>query len=68
MNFPEIKQKLGFGFMRLPMIEENVDIEHTQKMVDLFMEKGFNYFDTAHSYINGQSEKVLKNARNGQFM
>ncbi len=67
MNFPEIKQKLGFGFMRLPMIEENVDIEHTQKMVDLFMEKGFNYFDTAHSYINGQSEKVLKKCLTSKY-
>ena len=31
MNFPEIKQKLGFGFMRLPMIEENVDEQSIDK-------------------------------------
>ena len=39
-----VKGKLGFGFMRLPMIDDKVDIEHTQKMVDLFMKKGFNYY------------------------
>lgn len=65
--FPEIKKNLGFGFMRLPMIEDKVDIEHTQKMVDLFMQRGFNYFDTAHSYINGQSEKVLKECLTSKY-
>ncbi len=67
MNFPEIKKNLGFGFMRLPMIGEKVDIEHTQKMVDLFMQKGYNYFDTAHSYINGQSEKVLSKCLTSKY-
>ena len=67
MNFSEVKGKLGFGFMRLPMIDDKVDIEHTQKMVDLFMEKGFNYFDTAHTYINGQSQKVLKECLTSKY-
>ena len=54
-------KKLGFGFMRLPMLEDRkVDIEHTQKMVDAFMEGGFRYFDTAHPYLKGESEKILK--------
>ena len=54
-------KKLGFGFMRLPMLENGeVDVEHTQKMVDAFMDAGFSYFDTAHPYIGGRSEKVLK--------
>ena len=30
-------KKLGFGLMRLPMIGEDVDIEQTKKMVDLFL-------------------------------
>ena len=38
----------------------DVDIEQTEKMVDLFLEKGFTYFDTAYSYINGKSEEVAK--------
>lgn len=54
-------KKLGFGFMRLPMLEDGqVDLVHTQKMVDAYMEAGFSYFDTAHNYIGGQSEQVLK--------
>ena len=55
----EIK-KLGFGLMRLPMIGEEVDIEQTKQMVDMFMEKGFTYFDTAYGYIDGKSEEAAK--------
>ncbi len=53
-------KKLGFGLMRLPMIDKEVDIEQTKKMADLFLEKGFTYFDTAHGYINGKSEESVK--------
>lgn len=52
--------KLGFGLMRLPMIEEEVDIEQTKEMVDEFMKAGFNYFDTAFIYLDGKSEEVAK--------
>ena len=52
--------KLGFGLMRLPMLGENVDIEQTKTMVDMFMEKGFTYFDTAYGYIGGKSEEAIK--------
>ena len=53
--------KLGFGFMRLPMLENGeIDLEHCTKMVDAFMEAGFNYFDTAHNYLGGRSETGLK--------
>ena len=48
--------KLGFGLMRLPMIGEEVDIEQTKQMVDLFLSKGFTYFDTAFGYLGGKSE------------
>ena len=58
--FENVQKKLGFGFMRLPMIEKKVDIEETKCMVDLFIEKGFNYFDTAHGYLDGESEKAIK--------
>ncbi len=54
--------KLGFGLMRLPMIGEDVDIEQTKQMVDLFLEKGFTYFDTAYGYIGGKSEEAVKTA------
>ncbi len=55
-----IKKKLGFGFMRLPMNGEEVDMDETIKMVDAFMKSGFNYFDTAHGYIGGKSEIALR--------
>ena len=52
--------KLGFGLMRLPMIGEDVDIEQTKQMVDLFLEKGFTYFDTAYGYLGGKSEQAAR--------
>ena len=55
--------KLGFGLMRLPMIEKEVDIEQTKQMVDMFLQKGFTYFDTAYGYIGGKSEEAIKAAR-----
>ena len=58
--FPEIHGKFGFGCMRLPLIGEEVDLPHFTKMVDRFLEQGFNYFDTAHGYLGGRSELALK--------
>ena len=53
--------KLGFGFMRIPKIDDDtVDIEQTKKMVDIYMENGFCYFDTAWGYMGGKSEMALK--------
>ena len=53
-------KKLGFGLMRLPLLNENdeasVDINKTKEMVDLFLEKGFTYFDTAWMYCGFNSE------------
>ena len=56
----KIKKNFGFGFMRLPRNGEEVDLEQTTRMVDAFMEAGFNYFDTAHGYLGGQSETALR--------
>ena len=53
--------KLGFGLMRLPVLEDGkIDIEQTKKMVDLFMEAGFTYFDTAWAYAG--SEDAIRQA------
>ena len=59
-NLFGIKKNFGFGCMRLPMIGEEVDIEQTKVMVDKFLEAGFNYFDTAHGYIQGKSELAVR--------
>ena len=50
-----MEKMLGFGCMRLPMGDEQVDYEEFNKMIDLYMQEGFNYFDTAHGYLNGKS-------------
>ena len=54
--------KLGFGFMRLPMSGAEIDIEQTKEMVDLFMSKGFSYFDSSWGYNGGKSEEAMKKA------
>ena len=56
-------KKLGFGMMRLPQIGvnyEKIDIPETCRMVDLFLERGFTYFDTAWMYCGFQSEDAVK--------
>lgn len=60
MVFDEVKQKFGFGCMRLPMKGDEIDYEEFSKMVDLFITSGFNYFDTAHPYVSERSEGAIK--------
>ena len=52
--------KLGFGLMRLPQKDGAIDIEQTKRMVDLFMDAGFTYFDTAWAYEG--SEDAIRQA------
>ena len=52
--------KLGFGLMRLPKNGDVIDVEQTKKMVDLFMDAGFTYFDTAWAYAG--SEDAIRQA------
>ncbi len=60
------KSKFGFGCMRLPQTDENdptkIDQELFNKMVDIYMEKGYNYFDTSYAYHNGASEVAIRKA------
>ena len=49
-------KKLGFGLMRLPVIDgkpDNIDLNTLSQMVDLYLERGFTYFDTSYVYHNG---------------
>ncbi len=59
MCFDKIKGSLGFGCMRLPMVDNEVDKDEFNRMIDSYISAGFNYFDTAHGYIEGKSEKAL---------
>ena len=61
--FGESTPKLGFGLMRLPKdASGKIDLEQTKQMVDLFMDAGLTYFDTAYVYDGGDSERAAKAA------
>lgn len=66
-DMDRIKKNFGFGFMRLPMQDGEVDIAKTNRMVDAFLDAGFNYFDTAHGYLQGKSEKALKTCLTSRY-
>ena len=59
-QFDKVKGNFGFGCMRLPMKDGEVDREEFTRMVDGFLEAGFNYFDTAHGYLDGKSETAIR--------
>ena len=61
------QKKLGFGCMRLPMKDGEIDTEHFSRMVDAFLAAGFNYFDTAHGYHGGKSETALKTCLTSRY-
>lgn len=62
-----IQKNFGFGAMRLPMINGEVDIPQTCQMVDAFLENGFHYFDTAHGYLEGKSELALRDCLTSRY-
>lgn len=65
--FENVKKNFGFGCMRFPMINDKEDIPQIQKMIDEFIEAGFNYFDTAHVYHGGRSETILKECLTSRY-
>ena len=48
--------KLGFGLMRLPTKDGEVDLDRVSAMADAYIKAGLNYFDTAYVYHGGKSE------------
>ncbi len=59
-SIEDIEKNFGFGCMRLPMKGDEVDYVEFSKMIDAFINAGFNYFDTAHMYVDGKSETALR--------
>lgn len=53
--------------MRLPMKDSDVDVAEMNRMVDTFLENGFNYFDTAHGYVDGKSETALRECLTNRY-
>lgn len=54
---------LGFGTMRLP-VEANgaIDMPLFEAMADMFIDRGYTYFDTSYVYMGGKSESAVKEA------
>lgn len=65
--FEHVKKNFGFGCMRLPMKDGEVDKSEMCQMVDTFLENGFNYFDTAHGYLDGKSEIALRDCLTSRY-
>ena len=61
------KKKFGFGCMRLPVHDGAIDTEEFSRMVDAFLAAGFNYFDTAHGYMDGKSEGAVKTCLTSRY-
>ena len=53
--------KMGFGYLRLPKTADGaVDYALLSKMADEFIARGGRYFDTAYTYLDGESERALR--------
>ena len=53
---------LGMGALRLPMEKEHpdcVDRKEARKVIEQALAGGIHYFDTAYTYLNGESERFL---------
>ena len=65
-----VAKKLGFGLMRLPTTDgnpEHIDIPQVCRMTDVFMQNGYNYFDTSYVYHNGASEDAVRQCLAGRY-
>lgn len=62
---------LGFGCMRFPTVNGEIDEPLAEKMIDKAIAEGVNYIDTAYPYHGGKSEsflgKVLKKYDRNSF-
>lgn len=67
MFFSGVSGKFGFGCMRFPMKNDEIDVGQVQLMVDEFISKGFNYFDTAHGYHGELSEPTIRQCLTSRY-
>ena len=62
-----VKTKLGFGLMRLPYKDGRIDAQELCKMVDEFLKHGYDYFDTAYMYCDGEAEKIVPEVLSSRY-
>jgi uncharacterized protein len=66
MEMNNMGKRLGFGCMRLPLLDKNdqksFDTETLNKLVDAFLARGFTYFDTAYTYHSYHAEEAMRKA------
>ena len=67
VTFDNVKKNFGFGCMRFPRKGPLIDHKQVCEMVDTFMEAGFNYFDTAHGYMEMRSESTVKKCLTSRY-
>lgn len=60
-------KNFGFGCMRLPMKNGEVDYQAFSEMIALYLKAGFTYFDTAHGYLSGKSETALRECLTSKY-
>lgn len=64
--------RLGFGLMRLPMIDDHVDMDLSVQLIRRAIELGVNYLDSAVGYCRGESQiafgKGIKGLRDKVFV
>ena len=63
---------LGFGAMRLPMVEDHVDMDLSVSIIGRALDLGVNYVDSAVGYCNAESQiavgKAIKGRRDNLFV
>ena len=59
--------KLGFGFLRLPMQNEQIDYTVLNQMVDDYIAMGGRCFDTAYTYLDGESEVAIGKSLSARY-
>ena len=65
--FSHLDKKLGFGCMRLPLKDGEPDYPLICRMLDTFLREGFCYFDTAHGYMGGKNEEILRKCLTSRY-
>jgi predicted aldo/keto reductase-like oxidoreductase len=64
--------RLGFGLMRLPMMDDHVDMDLSVRLIRRAIELGVNYLDSAVGYCNRESQiafgKGIKGLRNKVYV